>query len=530
MSAPSTASAAPTAAPTLGELTEEQRSQRFAELQHRLPEIWGAQRTGREGESIVVVPSRYVDKPDEPAAESQAYEERLLFLLLLLRQPRLRIIYVTSLPIDPSIIDYYLGLLAGVIPAHARARLVLVAAHDGSPRPLSEKLIERPRLLERIRSLIPHPGLSHLVPYSTTPLERDLALLLGIPMYGADPRFLPCGTKTGCRRLFAEEAIVHPFGREGLDSLDDILDGLLALRETRPTATEAIVKLNEAASGRGNAVVDLSELPPPGSADERAELEGRVRRMSFESAQFDFDTYMAKFADLGGIVEERIKGTELRSPSVQVRVTPLRQVEILSTHDQLLGGPSGQRYLGCQFPADPAYAAAITADARTIGERLARDGVLGRFAVDFVVVRDEQGHWSQYAIELNLRKGGTTHPYLTLEFLTEGAYDAEAAKFTSPRGAAKFLVASDHVESPVFRGLAHEDLFDVIVRMGLHFDHACQKGVVFHMMSALSELGRIGLTAVGDTPEEAMGMYGDAEAALLDAGRSALVPPSLPGG
>ena len=99
-------------------------------------------------------------------------------------------------------------------------------------------------------------------------------------MYGADPRFLPCGTKTGCRRLFAEEAIVHPFGREGLDSLDDILDGLLALRETRPTATEAIVKLNEAASGRGNAVVDLSELPPPGSADERAELEGRVRRMS----------------------------------------------------------------------------------------------------------------------------------------------------------------------------------------------------------------------------------------------------------
>ena len=432
MSAPSTASAAPTAAPTLGELTEEQRSQRFAELQHRLPEIWGAQRTGREGESIVVVPSRYVDKPDEPAAESQAYEERLLFLLLLLRQPRLRIIYVTSLPIDPSIIDYYLGLLAGVIPAHARARLVLVAAHDGSPRPLSAKLIERPRLLERIRSLIPHPELSHLVPYSTTPLERDLALLLGIPMYGADPRFLPCGTKTGCRRLFAEEAIVHPFGREGLDSLDDILDGLLALRETRPTATEAIVKLNEAASGRGNAVVDLSELPPPGSADERAELEGRVRRMSFESAQFDFDTYMAKFADLGGIVEERIKGTELRSPSVQVRVTPLRQVEILSTHDQLLGGPSGQRYLGCQFPADPAYAAAITADARTIGERLARDGVLGRFAVDFVVVRDEQGHWSQYAIELNLRKGGTTHPYLTLEFLTEGAYDAEAARFTSP--------------------------------------------------------------------------------------------------
>jgi hypothetical protein len=38
-------------------------------------------------------------------AEMQAYEERFLFLLLLLRQPRAEIIYVTSQPIHPSVID-----------------------------------------------------------------------------------------------------------------------------------------------------------------------------------------------------------------------------------------------------------------------------------------------------------------------------------------------------------------------------------------------------------------------------------------
>ena len=32
---------------------------------------------------------------------TQAIEERFLFLLLLLRQPRLRMVYVTSMPIDP---------------------------------------------------------------------------------------------------------------------------------------------------------------------------------------------------------------------------------------------------------------------------------------------------------------------------------------------------------------------------------------------------------------------------------------------
>ena len=45
--------------------------------------------------------------------------------------------------------------------------------------------------------------------------------------------------------------------------------------------------------------------------------------------------------------------------------------------------------------------------------------------------------------------------------------------------------------SGVRRGsTALDDLFDVAVRHRLHFDPARQVGVVFHMMSALAELGR----------------------------------------
>jgi hypothetical protein len=518
----------PIPAITLADLDEAERSERFAELQQRLSAVWGVLRSGREGESIVVVPSRTVDKWDERAAESQAYEERLLFLLLLLRQPRLRVIYVTSLPIASSIIDYYLGMLAGVIPAHARARLSLVATHDGSPRPLSAKLLERPRVIEQIRTLIPDPELCHLVPYTTSPLERDLALLLGIPMYGADPRFLPFGTKTGCRRLFTDEEVSHPFGCEEIDTLEGVINGMVELRTAKPTADEALVKLNEGVSGEGNALVDLRDLPASGSSQERAALEERIRKMSFEVEDLEFDTYLEKLTQTGGVLEERISGSEFRSPSVQLRVTPDGKVQLLSTHDQLLGGPSGQSYLGCRFPADAAYAVAITREAKKIGDRLAREGVLGRFAVDFVVVRDAAGQWKAYAIEINLRKGGTTHPYLTLEFLTDGRYDPETATFIAPSGQAKFLVASDHVESSELKGLTREDLFDVIVRRDLHFDQARQRGVVFHMMSALTELGRIGLTAVGDSPEEAEQIYSEAERALLDEGRSALAPSKLP--
>ena len=142
--------------------------------------------------------------------------------------------------------------------------------------------------------------------------------------------------------------------------------------------------------------------------------------------------------------------------------------------------------------------------------------MLGRFAIDFVVVRDASGSWTPYAIELNLRKGGTTHPFLTLQFLTDGAYDPVTALFSAPNGREKYLVASDHVESDQLRALTVEALFDIAVRHRMHFHQGRQTGTVFHMLSAVGELGRVGLTAVDDTPELADQRYRRAEAVLLD--------------
>ena len=130
--------------PALG-LTAEEAQQRFDGLQRRLVPLWESMKEMTPDEqTIVVVPSLTLDKPEETGAEIQAYEERFLFLLFLLRQPRARMVYVTSQAINPSIVDYYLSLLPGVIPSHARKRLHLVAPLDGSPQPLSQKLLERP--------------------------------------------------------------------------------------------------------------------------------------------------------------------------------------------------------------------------------------------------------------------------------------------------------------------------------------------------------------------------------------------------
>ena len=506
----------------LSQLNEAERYARYDRLQERMAAVWSAMRLNEEGESVVVIPSVTVDRVGERSGSlAQAYEERFLFLLLLLRQPRLRMVYVTSMPIATTIIEYYLALLPGVIPSHARARLSLVSVNDSSPRSLSEKLQERPKLLRQITALIPDKSRSHLIPYNTTHLERDLALTLGIPMFGADPRLFELGTKTGCRTLFAEEGVRHPIGFEDLHTIDDLLAATIRMRAERPDIAEIIVKLNEGVSGEGNAIVRLEDLPAPSTPTERDEIAGRLRTMSFEQPDMPFDGYMAKLAERGGIVEERITGIAVRSPSVQLRVTPAGQVELLSTHDQVLGGPSGQSYLGCRFPADFGYARAISAEAEKVGRRLAREGVIGRFALDFVAVKDTSGDWTPYAIEINLRKGGTTHPFLTLQFLTDGRYDANTALFRTPAGREKHLVATDHLESPLLRGLSIDDLFDIVARHGLHFDQARQSGVVFHMISCLTEHGRVGLTAVGDTPAQADATYQRAEKILLSEARAA---------
>jgi hypothetical protein len=483
-------------------MNENDASLRFEQLQRKLLPLWESiQQLSMDEQTIVVVPSITVDS--EIGSVMQAYEERFLFLLFLLRQPHANLIYVTSQTILPSIVDYYMGLMPGVINSHARRRLHLLSPLDGTRRPLTEKLLERPRFLERIRSMIPNPDRAHMIPYNTTELERDLALRLGIPMYGADPKFFHFGTKTGCRELFAQENITHPHGYENLHSASDVVEAIQRIHKKKPGVEKVIVKLNEGISGEGNAVVDLQNL----DSYERPEIEKRMREMRFELKDANYEEYFAKLKQRGGVVEELIFGEEMRSPSVQLRITPPGELQLLSTHDQLLGGPSGQSYLGARFPADTAYASIITEQAAKIGKRLSREGVIGRFAVDFVVVRRPDGHWDPYAIEINLRKGGTTHPFLTLQFLTDGYYDPQKAEFIAPSGRPKYFVASDHVESPAYKTFIPDDLFEILMKRGLYFNQSTQIGVVLHMISAVSEHGRLGLTAVGESHEQAYQIY-----------------------
>ena len=463
--------------------------------------------------TVVVLPSLSLD--GEVMARISGvhhYEERMLCMLLLLRLPRTRLVFVTSQPVAESTIDYYLGLLAGMPHHHARARLHLVCCHDSSPRPLAEKLLARPRLVERVRALIADRDAAHLSCFTVSPAERTLAVQLGIPIYGCDPDLAWLGSKSGSRRMFREAGIGMPDGFEDLADEAAVAEALTELKARDVGLRRAVVKLNEGFSGEGNALFEFAGAPE-GTGLRRWVAE-RLPHLAFEAQGMDWETYRAKLRQMGAVVEAFVEGEEKRSPSAQYRVEPDGQLDMISTHDQVLGGPSGQIFLGCEFPADPAYRLEIQAAGRKAAERLREHGALGRFAVDFISVR-RGAAWEHHAIEVNLRKGGTTHPNLMLQFMTDGAYRPETGEFIAPTGQACCYHASDNVQAEAYRGLTPDDLVELAVLDGLHFDRARQEGVVFHLIGALSEFGKLGMVCVGPTIDRARELF-RATIAVLD--------------
>jgi PGM1 C-terminal domain len=503
---------------------------KFRQLQATLQSCWQGtesfvpDRVGRtmsQERDILVVPSLSLDQQELHKVKGHThYEERQLFSLIQLRNPRTRMIYLTSQPLHPSIIDYYLDLLPGIPSSHARDRLTLLSTYDPSSQPLSQKILERPRLMQRIRQHL-RPGKSYMVCFNSTPLERDLSTQLGVPLFSVDPDLLYWGTKGGSRQLFAEAGIAHPDGCGTVWTVRDLAIATAELWERHPDQEQVVVKLNEGFSGEGNALLDLrqiSEVAPgrASSTQRSAVILDHFNHLRFQAPAENWQNFQHRIAELGAIVECFLAGAGKRSPSVQGRITPDHRVEIISTHDQILGGCDGQIFQGCLFPADEAYRLSLQALGEQVGQQLAQKGAIGHYGVDFLArpQTDHPAGWDIQAIEINLRKGGTTHPFMTLKFLTDGHYEAETGLFYSKQGRPKYYIASDNLQKNQYQGLLPSDLLDIIAQYQLHFDSGTEIGTVFHLMGALSEFGKIGLTSVGNSPEEAQCVYDQAIAVL----------------
>jgi hypothetical protein len=483
----------------------------FRELQARLRPDWAGAGVNGQGTDVdlLIVPSLSMDRAQiSLVTGAHHYEERQLFSLIRLRDPGVRVVYVTSKPLADLVVDAVLELLPGVPTSHARRRLHLFDTDDASDRPLTEKLLERPALMARIGELL-RPGRSFITCFVVSELEKELSERLQVPLLGTDPALGWWGSKAGSRELFARCGVPHPPGSGLVHGLDDLVEATAELWESHPQLRRCVVKLNEGFSGEGNAPLDLAPLQLAGRdpRGRRLALRGALEELPMPSPQ-----WRQLLGQQGALVEAWLEGGEASSsPSVQGTIRPglagrHGTVEVLSTHEQILGGSSGQTYLGCRFPAEEAYRVELMRHGRAVGKALAEEGALERYAVDFIARRLD-GRWDLQAIEINLRQGGTTHPYMALSAITAGRLDSDSGLYLAPTGVPLHYVATDNLCDASLRGLLPVDLIDIVAEAGLHFDPARLRGSVFHLLGCLSEFGKLGMTCIGRSPGQAEEVY-----------------------
>ena len=495
---------------------------RFRELQTQLRNQWqNVPMFDQDNCDILVIPSFSID----PELGGKVpgflhYEERLLFSLIRLRNPHTRVIYITALPLCPIIIDYYLQLLPGIPFSHARERLLQISLYDASLKPLTQKILDRPRLVTKIRRALRRDR-AYMVCYNSTDLERELSVQLDIPLLAASPELLHWGSKSGSREIFAECKVPHPDGSYTVKNTGELLEAIINLWKRQPHLKKMVIKLNEGFSGEGNAILDLTPIQdyaPHLSGDKNktiTTLSKYLEKLSFQAKDETWQNFSRRIPELGAIVEAFVEGEIKRSPSVQGYIKPTGEVNILSTHDQILGGADNQIYLGCYFPADAGYRLKIQELGLKVGQALAAKGAIESYGVDFIAVQDpDTKEWDLQAIEINLRKGGTTHPFMTLKLLTNGKYDYSTGLFLSQQNQPKYYIASDNLQKDSYYGLLPHDLMDIIAQARLHFDSNTRTGNVFHLMGALSEFGKLGVTSIGNSRAEAQDIYNRVEEVL----------------
>jgi hypothetical protein len=427
--------------------------------------------------TLVVVPSLSLPQDElRRITAAQSYEERLLFLLLTLREPGVKVVYLSSAPIDPDIVDYYFAFLPD--PDDAARRLELISLDDPWSQPLTRSLLRRPDVLERLSSAIGSDAC--LVPFVLSEPEEELAALLNVPIYGPATALAYYGSKSGAREVGQEAGVPMARGFGDVRSLLEIEEAIDSLPGDR-----VMVKLNDGYSGLGNAVVTKAD-----------------RELTrFSAAGESWTTFTAKIRERGAVVEEFIEHRPLYYPSALARISPGGCAEVLATHDQLLGGANNDVFQGCSFPAAPEYRHEVGASAARIAGVLAERGVVGLFGMDFFALNADAGY-AALLCEINLRIGGTTHPYGAVVLTTGATYDPGTGLLMSGHQP-KFYTATDNCSSPCLRGRTPGEVMRSADRLGIGYDASRRTGNVFHLLGAIPEYGKLGFTSIGNTREEA---------------------------
>lgn len=430
------------------------------------------------------------------------YESRSLWEILNLKNKKnLKIIFVSTRRIDREIIAYYCGL-AGITEDQLRDRLEIIALEDFDIElgdiSLVDALLTSKEAMNYIRKQVQGKR-AFLRPFMSTESESRLSRYLKLPIWAIDEELKYYLTKSGNHAIFRQAGVAHAKHIADIKTIDDLKLAILRLWEKLPSQRRFMFKFDNGVSGKGLGLMSVpmewNEFKQKNNEDQNEVLDHMIKTIDFRSGEFsqkEFLSYLAK----GSVLEEFFEGDLKFSPSGQALIFPNGDVQLISSHEQILD-ENGVTYLGSYFPANNAYRETVDSFTKKVAETLSLNGVVGPLSVDFLVV-ESNGDYQVYAIEINIRQGGTTHPYQMASFLVNGHYCSKSGALVNEQGEKRVFRSHDNLLSTSKGKLAYLDFIDLIKNEGIHYCPRKKSGFVFHMLGCLTEYGKVGYTLLAN--------------------------------
>jgi len=109
--------------------------------------------------------------------------------------------------------------------------------------------------------------------------------------------------------------------------------------------------------------------------------------------------------------------------------------------------------------------------------------------------------------------GGTTHPFWMARLVTGGTYEPATGELVTARGPRTYI-ATDNLKHEALVGAAPAGVIAEVDRRGLAYDPASATGVTLHLLGALREHGKMGVTCIAETTEAARELHEEVTAAI----------------
>ena len=108
--------------------------------------------------------------------------------------------------------------------------------------------------------------------------------------------------------------------------------------------------------------------------------------------------------------------------------------------------------------------------------------------------------WTMHALEINLRVLGTTHPVPRAAVPHRRPARSRHRPVPLAERPRQVLHGDRQpARHRAYRGVLPEDLIDIVTNNGLHYSYRTESGVLFHLIGALSEWGKLGVTVIANS-------------------------------